>query len=37
LLVSGGREKHTVMRAAIKALEPTILITDEETGQALCK
>ena len=37
LLVSGGREKHTVMRAAIKALKPTILITDEETGQALCK
>lgn len=37
LLVSGGCEKHTVMRAAIKALEPTILITDEETGQALCK
>ncbi len=36
LLVSGGHEKHTIMRAAIKALAPTILITDEETGHALC-
>lgn len=36
LLVSGGQDKQAVMRAAIKALAPTVLVTDEETGLALC-
>src|SRR5690606_7468732 len=29
VLLSGGRDKYRVMRAAIKALSPTVLITDE--------
>ena len=36
LLVSGGRDKHVIMPAAIHAISPTVLITDEETGRALC-
>ncbi|MBB3710478.1 DNA-binding transcriptional regulator LsrR (DeoR family) [Limimaricola variabilis] len=36
LLVSGGADKHEVMRAAIAATTPNVLITDEETGRALC-
>ena len=35
VLVSGGAEKLAVLRGAIKALSPTVLITDELTAAAL--
>ncbi len=35
VLVSGGPEKVRVLRGAIRALEPTTLITDEVTARAL--
>ncbi|WP_375452181.1 sugar-binding transcriptional regulator [uncultured Devosia sp.] len=35
LLISGGREKHNAIRAAIRTLQPTTLITDEMTATAL--
>ncbi len=35
VLLSGGRDKYRVMRAAIKALSPTVLITDEFTARSL--
>ncbi len=35
VLVSGGPEKLAVLRGAIKALSPTVLITDEVTAAAL--
>lgn len=35
VLLSGGRDKYRVMRAAIKALNPTTLITDEFTARSL--
>lgn len=35
VLVSGGREKHVAIRAAIRTLAPTTLITDEQTAIAL--
>lgn len=35
VLVSGGKEKIVAMRAAIKVLQPTVLITDEVTAQSL--
>ena len=35
VLVSGGAEKLPVLRGAIKALSPTVLITDELTAAAL--
>lgn len=35
ILVSGGREKVAVLRGAIKALSPTVLITDEITAAEL--
>ncbi len=35
VLVSGGREKLTALRAALRTIAPTILITDEQTAIAL--
>lgn len=35
VLLSGGRDKYRVMKAAIKALNPTVLITDEFTARSL--
>lgn len=35
LLISGGKEKHAAIRAAIRTLDPTILITDEATAKSL--
>ena len=35
VLVSGGREKRTALRAALRTIAPTILITDEQTAIAL--
>ncbi len=35
VLISGGREKVAVLRAALAALGPTTLITDEQTALAL--
>lgn len=35
LLVSGGREKLIAIRAALRTVNPTTLITDEQTGRAL--
>ncbi|WP_428698181.1 sugar-binding transcriptional regulator [Stappia sp.] len=35
VLISGGPEKHVIMRACIKALQPSTLITDEQTALAL--
>jgi DNA-binding transcriptional regulator LsrR (DeoR family) len=37
VLVSGGAEKRAVLRGAIKAIAPTILITDEVTAAALAE
>jgi deoxyribonucleoside regulator len=37
VLVSGGAEKVPVLRGAIRALNPTVLITDEMTAAALAK
>jgi len=35
VLISGGREKQVALRAAIRTLAPTILVTDEITARAL--
>lgn len=35
VLISGGKDKLTAMRAAIKTVAPTTLITDEQTALAL--
>jgi deoxyribonucleoside regulator len=35
VLISGGKEKRIALRAAIKILNPTTLITDEQTAKAL--
>lgn len=35
VLISGGLEKLTVIRATLKALEPGVFITDETTARAL--
>lgn len=35
MLISGGREKHVAIRAAINTLAPTTLVTDEQTAKAL--
>lgn len=35
VLISGGNEKRVALRAAIKILNPTTLITDEQTAKAL--
>ena len=35
VLVSGGPEKVRVLRGAIRALEPTVFVTDEVTARAL--
>ena len=35
VLISGGAEKRTALRAAIRVLNPTVLITDEITGRSL--
>lgn len=35
VLISGGREKQIALRAAIRTLAPTILVTDEITAKAL--
>lgn len=35
VLISGGREKRLAIKAAMKTLSPTTLITDEQTAQAL--
>lgn len=35
VLISGGKEKHVALRAAIKILAPTTLITDEQTAANL--
>lgn len=35
VLISGGREKHAAIKAAIHTLAPTTLITDEQTAIAL--
>ena len=37
VLVSGGAEKIPVLRGAIRALSPTVLITDEVTAAALAE
>ncbi len=36
VLVSGGKEKRIALRAALKTLSPTTLITDEITAKDLC-
>ncbi len=35
VLISGGKDKRIAVRAAIKTLKPTTLITDEQTAQDL--
>lgn len=35
VLISGGKEKLPVMRAILKTINPTVLITDEVTARAL--
>lgn len=35
VLISGGKEKRIALRAAIKTLNPTTLITDEQTAKSL--
>ncbi len=35
VLISGGREKRIALRAALKTLSPTTLITDEQTAKDL--
>lgn len=35
VLISGGKEKRIALRAAIKTLSPTTLITDEQTAKSL--
>jgi deoxyribonucleoside regulator len=35
VLISGGREKRVAMRAALRTLLPTTLITDEQTARSL--
>lgn len=35
VLISGGKEKRIALRAAIKILNPTTFITDEQTAKAL--
>lgn len=35
VLISGGKEKRIALRAAIKILNPTTLITDEQTAKSL--
>lgn len=35
VLISGGKEKHAAIRAAIRTLAPTTLVTDEGTARAL--
>lgn len=35
ILVSGGREKRVAIRAALRTVAPTTLITDEQTASAL--
>jgi len=37
VLISGGRDKRLALRAAIKTLVPTTLITDEETAKDLVR
>ena len=36
VLISGGREKRAIMRAAMRSLRPSILVTDEATAEWLC-
>jgi DNA-binding transcriptional regulator LsrR (DeoR family) len=35
VLVSGGREKISALRGAIRTLAPTVFVTDEITARAL--
>jgi deoxyribonucleoside regulator len=35
VLISGGKEKRIALRAALKTLSPTVLITDELTAKEL--
>ena len=35
VLISGGKEKRIALRAALKTLKPTTLITDEQTAMSL--
>lgn len=35
VLISGGEEKQAIIKASIKSLKPTVLITDEQTAIAL--
>ena len=35
VLVAGGIEKTAALRVAIKALQPTVMITDEITARAI--
>ena len=37
VLISGGREKIEILRAALFSIAPTVLITDEVTAQTLLK
>ncbi len=37
VLVAGGDEKVAAIQAALKAIAPTVLITDEQTGMALLR
>ena len=37
VLVSGGNEKIVVIKAAMRAVAPTVLITDEVTTRTLLK
>ena len=34
ILISGGKDKRVAMRAAIKTLDPTTLITDEQSARS---
>ncbi len=35
VLISGGREKLVILAAAIRSLQPTVLVTDEQTARGL--
>jgi len=35
VLISGGRDKLVAVRAALRTLAPTTLITDEQTAMSL--
>ncbi len=37
ILISGGTEKRAIMRAAMKSLRPSIVVTDELTAEWLCE